>query len=125
MMKKHLVEGVVPVLIELKRSLEGQRHWLLGDLLACITALLKDHKNEVSLVLCLQHCVYICVLVLANCTASSCQAHKTRQCRPKGASVTEARACFAGPCQIKSVSHQCVIRESNPGLYRGRVLFYH
>ena len=48
MMKKHLVEGVVPVLIELKRSLEGQRHWLLAALLACITALLKDHKNEVS-----------------------------------------------------------------------------
>lgn len=48
MMKKHLVEGVVPVLIELKRSLEGLRHWLLGDLLTCISALLKDHKNEVS-----------------------------------------------------------------------------
>jgi len=49
MMKKHLVEGVVPVLIELKRNLEGLRHWLLGDLLTCIRALLKDHKNEVSL----------------------------------------------------------------------------
>ena len=47
-MKKHLVEGVVPVLIELKRSLEGLRHWLLGDLLTCIRALLKDHKNEVA-----------------------------------------------------------------------------
>ena len=49
MMKKHLVEGVVPVLIELKRNLEGLRHWLLGDLLTCIRALLKDHKTEVSL----------------------------------------------------------------------------
>ena len=49
MMKKHLVEGVVPVLIELTRNLEGLRHWLLGDLLTCIRALLKDHKNEVSL----------------------------------------------------------------------------
>ena len=47
MMKKHLVEGLVPVLIELKRSLEGQRHWLLGDLLTCVSALLKDHKHEV------------------------------------------------------------------------------
>ena len=47
MMKKHLVEGVVPVLIELKRSLEGLRHWLLGDLLNCIRALLKEHKSEV------------------------------------------------------------------------------
>ena len=50
MMKKHLVEGVVPVLIELKRSLEGLRHWLLGDLVTCIRALLKDHKNEVLMV---------------------------------------------------------------------------
>ncbi len=50
MMKKHLVEGVVPVLIELKCTLEGLRHWLLGDLLTCIRALLKDHKNEVCLV---------------------------------------------------------------------------
>lgn len=47
MMKKHLVEGVVPVLIELKRTLEGLRHWLLGDLLNCIRALLKEHKTEV------------------------------------------------------------------------------
>ena len=47
MMKKHLVEGVVPVLIELKRTLEGMRHWLLGDLLNCIRALLKEHKSEV------------------------------------------------------------------------------
>ena len=47
MMKKHLIEGVVPVLIELKRTLEGLRHWLLGDLLTCIRALLKDHKQEV------------------------------------------------------------------------------
>lgn len=51
MMKKHLVEGVVPVLIELKRTLEGLCHWLLGDLLTCIRALLKDHKSEVSKVL--------------------------------------------------------------------------
>ncbi|KAL0028583.1 hypothetical protein WJX79_003483 [Trebouxia sp. C0005] len=48
MMKKHLVEGVVPVLIELKRNLEGLRHWLLGDLLTCIRALLKDHKTEIE-----------------------------------------------------------------------------
>ena len=48
MMKKHLVEGVVPVLIELKRALEGQQHWLLRDLLAAIRMLLKDYKHEVS-----------------------------------------------------------------------------
>ena len=49
MMKKHLVEGVVPVLIELKRALEGQQHWLLRDLLAAIRMLLKDYKHEVSM----------------------------------------------------------------------------
>lgn len=48
MMKKHLVEGVVPVLIELKRALAAQQHWLLGDLLAAIRMLLKDYKNEVT-----------------------------------------------------------------------------
>ncbi|KAK9813253.1 hypothetical protein WJX72_011494 [[Myrmecia] bisecta] len=48
MMKKHLVEGVVPVLIELKRLLEGLRHHLLGDLMTCIRALLKDYKTEIE-----------------------------------------------------------------------------
>ena len=33
--------------IELKRLLEGRRHALLGDLMACIAALLKDYKHEV------------------------------------------------------------------------------
>ena len=50
MMKKHLVEGVVPVLIELKRTLEGLRHCLLGELLNCIRALLKDQKSEGQLI---------------------------------------------------------------------------
>ena len=46
MMKKHLCEAVVPVLIELKRLLEARRHVLLGDLMACIAAMLKDYKHE-------------------------------------------------------------------------------
>ena len=49
MMKKHLVEGVVPVIIELKRVMEAARHPLLGDLLAATRAMLKDHRSEVGL----------------------------------------------------------------------------
>ena len=29
------------------------------------------------------------------------------------------------PDQLQGSQKLCVIRESNPGLYRGRVLFYH
>ena len=47
MMKKHLCEAVVPVLIELKRLLERRRHALLGDLMVCIAAMLRDYKHEV------------------------------------------------------------------------------
>ena len=47
MMKKHLCEAVVPVIIDLKRLLEARRHPLLGDLMAAIRALLKDYKSEV------------------------------------------------------------------------------
>ncbi len=46
MMKKYLGEGMVPVLLELKRCLEAARHPLLGELLAALRALLRDHKNE-------------------------------------------------------------------------------
>ncbi|BDA42617.1 probable condensin complex subunit 1 at C-terminar half [Coccomyxa sp. Obi] len=48
MMKKYLGEGMVPVLLELKRCLEAARHPLLGDLLAAFRALLRDHKNEIQ-----------------------------------------------------------------------------
>ncbi len=48
MMKKHLVEGVVPVIIELKRGMEAARHPLLGDLMAATAAMLRDYKNEVG-----------------------------------------------------------------------------
>jgi condensin-2 complex subunit D3 len=48
MMKKHLAEAVVPVLIELKRGMEAARHPLLGDLMAAAAAMLRDHKGELG-----------------------------------------------------------------------------
>jgi len=48
MMKKHLVEAVVPVIIELKRMMEASRHPLLAELMAAAAALLKDHKTEIE-----------------------------------------------------------------------------
>jgi hypothetical protein len=48
MMKKHLVEAVVPVIIELKRMMEASRHPLLADLMAAAAAMLKDHKSEIE-----------------------------------------------------------------------------
>ena len=48
MMKKHLVEAVVPVIIELKRIMEASRHPLLGSLMTAAAAMLKDHKTEIE-----------------------------------------------------------------------------
>jgi hypothetical protein len=48
MMKKHLVEAVVPVLIELRRMLGEARHPLLGALMATTAALLKEYKAEIE-----------------------------------------------------------------------------
>jgi condensin-2 complex subunit D3 len=48
MMRKHLVESVVPVLVELRRLLQEQRHPLQGDLLAAAAAMLRDYKSEVE-----------------------------------------------------------------------------
>ncbi|KAK9842050.1 hypothetical protein WJX81_006195 [Elliptochloris bilobata] len=47
MAKKHLVESLVPVLVELKRVLEAARSTLLGELLATLRAQLRDHKAEI------------------------------------------------------------------------------
>jgi len=41
LMKKHLVEAVVPLLVELKRQLEAEHHPLLRSLRECFCALLK------------------------------------------------------------------------------------
>jgi condensin-2 complex subunit D3 len=48
MMRKHLVESVVPVLVELRRLLQEQRHPLQGDLLSAAAAMLRDYKSEVE-----------------------------------------------------------------------------
>ena len=48
MMKKHLVEAVVPVIIELKRMMEALRNPLVADLMAAAAAMLKDHKTEIE-----------------------------------------------------------------------------
>ena len=46
-MKRYLVEKMLPILVELKRLLEARQHPLLGDLMTTLTTLLKDHKAEV------------------------------------------------------------------------------
>ena len=47
-MKKNLMVNVVPVLIELKRMLEEGQSPLLGYVMECVRALLKDYKSEVE-----------------------------------------------------------------------------
>ena len=49
MMRKHLVEGIVPVMVELKRLLEARRNPLLTQLMATMRVLLKEHKSEASI----------------------------------------------------------------------------
>ncbi|KAF6260358.1 non-SMC mitotic condensation complex subunit 1-domain-containing protein [Scenedesmus sp. NREL 46B-D3] len=48
LMKRHLVEQVVPVLVELRRLLAELRHPLLVELMGCFAALLKEYKSEVE-----------------------------------------------------------------------------
>lgn len=47
MMKKHLVEGMIPVMAELKRMLQETQHPLLREMMVTLAVLLKDHKTEV------------------------------------------------------------------------------
>ncbi|KIY91854.1 Condensin-2 complex subunit D3 [Monoraphidium neglectum] len=51
MMKRHLVESVVPVMVELRRLLGEARSPLMGDLMATFSALLKEYKGEVEEIL--------------------------------------------------------------------------
>lgn len=51
MMKKHLMETVVPVIIEIRRLLTETRHPLLGSLMACLAALLKVRRALTVVVL--------------------------------------------------------------------------
>ena len=51
MMKKHLVDTIVPLVIELKRMLESQKSPLLGILLNFACAVLKEYKEEIEEIL--------------------------------------------------------------------------
>ncbi len=48
MIRKHLLEQVVPVLVELHRMLTQARHPLLGPLMKAAAAMLKEHKGELD-----------------------------------------------------------------------------
>ncbi|GLC77673.1 hypothetical protein PLESTF_001971200 [Pleodorina starrii] len=48
MMKKHLAESVVPLMVELRYMLQAQKHPLLGSLMLCMASLLRDFKSEVG-----------------------------------------------------------------------------
>jgi hypothetical protein len=50
-MKRHLVEGVVPVMVELRRMLTEEKHPLLADLMRCFASLLKEYKGEIEEIL--------------------------------------------------------------------------
>ncbi|KAL6847422.1 hypothetical protein ACP4OV_023275 [Aristida adscensionis] len=49
--KKNLIQIAVPIFIELKRLLEGKNSPLVGCLMECLRALLKDYKNEIEEIL--------------------------------------------------------------------------
>ena len=46
--KKNLIQIVVSIFIELKRLLESKNSPLIGCLMECPRALLKDYKNEIT-----------------------------------------------------------------------------
>ncbi|KAJ1407657.1 Condensin complex subunit 1, C-terminal [Sesbania bispinosa] len=46
--KKGLIQNTVPIFIELKRLLETKNSPLIGSLMECLRALLKDYKNEID-----------------------------------------------------------------------------
>ncbi|KAG2425453.1 hypothetical protein HXX76_013663 [Chlamydomonas incerta] len=48
MMRKHLAESVVPLMVELRYLLQAQKHPLLGSLMLCLASLLRDYKGEVE-----------------------------------------------------------------------------
>ena len=49
--KKNLIQIAVPIFIELKRLLESKNSPLIGCLMECLRALLKDYKNEMEEIL--------------------------------------------------------------------------
>ena len=48
LVRRHLVEGVVPLLVELRHMMQASRHPLLGPLMSCMAQLLRDHKTEIE-----------------------------------------------------------------------------
>ncbi|XP_031558321.1 condensin-2 complex subunit D3-like isoform X2 [Actinia tenebrosa] len=50
-LKKNMIENIIPIIIELKHMLEKQRSPLLKDLLAYLKEVMKDYRNEVQEVL--------------------------------------------------------------------------
>ncbi|GLI65850.1 hypothetical protein VaNZ11_009480, partial [Volvox africanus] len=51
MMRKHLTESVVPLMVELRYMLQAQKHPLLGSLMLCMASLLREHKSEIGEIL--------------------------------------------------------------------------
>ncbi|GIL80353.1 hypothetical protein Vretifemale_9598 [Volvox reticuliferus] len=51
MMRKHLTESVVPLMVELRYMLQAQKHPLLGSLMLCMASLLREHKSEIEEIL--------------------------------------------------------------------------
>ncbi|XP_028399882.1 condensin-2 complex subunit D3-like [Dendronephthya gigantea] len=50
-LKKNMIENIVPIIIELKNLLEKQRSPLLKDLMLCLKEIMKDYRTEVQDVL--------------------------------------------------------------------------
>lgn len=49
--KKNLIENILPILIQLKHTMENQKSPLLAPLMVCFRELMKQHKNEVQVLL--------------------------------------------------------------------------
>ena len=48
LVKKHLMERLVPAVAALKGTLEEGRHWLQQDAMLCLVGLLSGHKDDVE-----------------------------------------------------------------------------
>ncbi|XP_027044721.1 condensin-2 complex subunit D3-like [Pocillopora damicornis] len=50
-LKKNMIENIIPIIIELKHMLEKQHSPLLKDLMSCLKEVMKDYRSEVQEVL--------------------------------------------------------------------------
>lgn len=46
--KKNVIENIIPIVIALKHKLEESKSPLIDDLMNCLRELMKDYKNEVK-----------------------------------------------------------------------------